>query len=118
MEKRQCKICKKNFISSHWNERICKDKRCKWEANRRRQEKYKKSEKGKLAYLRWLKNPKRKELLYQYWQTHKEDFRKRAREWFKRHYPEFKDNKKFKERKRRNWLRYKEKYYMKMRLKT
>jgi hypothetical protein len=59
----KCKICKKDFIPNpHWHYKwgICSD--CRIINVRRIKAKYKKSEKGKLAELRWRKNPIKKEL--------------------------------------------------------
>lgn len=56
-----CKICQKEYLPNpyyHHKTGICMD--CKKIAKKLRQQKYNKSEKRKLANIRWYLNPKRK----------------------------------------------------------
>ncbi|GIW67915.1 MAG: hypothetical protein KatS3mg096_783 [Candidatus Parcubacteria bacterium] len=114
MEEKQCKICGGKFIPSHFNQKICSEK-CKWQAKRIVQEKYKKSKKGKISYLRWLRNPKRKEIAYQYYLKNKEKFKQAARKWAKKYYWQHKNEKEFQEKRKKIWLKWKEKNYEKIR---
>ena len=56
-----CKICKKEFIPEHYNQKYCSPE-CKYKAKRISQEKYKKTEKGMQSYIRWCKNPIKKKI--------------------------------------------------------
>jgi 5-methylcytosine-specific restriction endonuclease McrA len=55
-----CKICNKEFEQKHFNQKYCSDE-CKHIAKRISQQKYKKTEKGKIAEQKWVKSDRRKE---------------------------------------------------------
>lgn len=54
----QCKQCQQDFEPKHFNEKLCSSG-CKWKAKRERQERYKKTEKGKVSNERWVKSDRR-----------------------------------------------------------
>ena len=57
----KCKICQKQFIPLHHSQKICNSLKCKCKAKRIIQERYKKSEKGKISNEKWIKSEKRKQ---------------------------------------------------------
>jgi len=65
-----CKICKKEFIKKHFNQKYCSPE-CKYKAKRISQDKYKKTEKGKQSYLRWSKSLFKKRIDIKYRKTEK-----------------------------------------------
>ena len=55
-----CKICNKEFIKQHFNQRYCSEE-CRHIAKRNSQKKYKKTEKGKASNQKWIQSERRKE---------------------------------------------------------
>jgi 5-methylcytosine-specific restriction endonuclease McrA len=63
-----CKVCNIDFVQKHFNQKCCSDE-CKRNAKKLSQQKYKNTEKGKLSYERWCKNPIKQEIDKRYMQT-------------------------------------------------
>jgi hypothetical protein len=57
---KKCRLCNKDFEEKHFNQKYCSIE-CKWKVKRKIQERYKKSEKGKLSNERWIKSNKKNE---------------------------------------------------------
>ena len=55
-----CKICNKEFIKQHFNQRYCSEE-CRHIAKINSQKKYKKTEKGKASNQKWIQRERRKE---------------------------------------------------------
>jgi len=55
-----CKICGNSFDEHHFNQSCCGTE-CKFKAKRISQEKYKKTEKGRISLEKWVKSKKRNE---------------------------------------------------------
>lgn len=90
-----CKICQKEYQPQHFNQKLC-SLECKSEAAKERNRKYKKSEKGKEAYIRWCKNPVKKIIDKKYRQTDKA--KKAAVERTNRFYKRHPDIKRYRDR--------------------
>jgi len=113
-----CIYCGKEYEANpkwHHKTGLCSIE-CKRLRNIERQEKYKKSDKGKEAYKRWCKNPTKKIIDKRYQQTPnaKEKARRRANKFYWAH----KDNPEFQEKVRQIYERYYEKNYDSLRLRN
>jgi 5-methylcytosine-specific restriction endonuclease McrA len=72
----KCKICNQEFTQNHFNQKCC-SAGCKYKAKRISQEKYKKTDKGRLSNKKWIESDRRKENEKRYRQS--ERYLKKAR---------------------------------------
>lgn len=111
----ECKLCKKEFIPNHFNQKLC-GLDCKLKAIKITKEKHKKSDKWKISNKKWIKSEKRKENEKEYQQ--KPLAKEKARERQRKRYWENKNNIDFIKRRNEINIKYIKKNYFNYREKN